>query len=69
MANRTIGKVTTASAAGGGVGAALAAIIVWGLNQAGVDAGTIEAAISVVLSAGLATLAGYLVKPDGKHEQ
>lgn len=68
MASRTVGKVTTASATGGGVGAALAAIIVWGLNQAGVDAGAIEAAISVVLSAGLAIVGGYLVKPDGKHE-
>lgn len=68
MASRTVGKVTTASATGGGVGAALAAIIVWALNQAGVDAGGIEAAISVVLSAGLAIVGGYLVKPDGKHE-
>lgn len=68
MASRTVGKVTTASATGGGVGAAIAAIIVWALNQAGVDAGGIEAAISVVLSAGLAVLGGYLVKPDGKHE-
>ena len=68
MASRTVGKVTTASATGGGVGAALAAIIVWALNQAGIDAGGIEAAISVVLSAGLAIVGGYLVKPDGKHE-
>ena len=70
--SRTIGKVTTASATGGGVGAALAAIIVWLLNQAGVEASAIESAISVVLSAGLAVLGGYLVpgdKPDtdGKH--
>lgn len=64
MAARTIGKVTTASATGGGVGAALAAIIVWLLNQAGIDANGIEAAISVVLSAGLAVLGGWLVKPD-----
>ena len=61
MATRSIGKVTTASATGAGVGAAIAAIIVWALNLAGVDAQAIEAAISVVLTAGIALLGGYLV--------
>lgn len=70
MAERKVGRVTTAAATGGGVGAALATIIVWLLHQAGVDADMIEGAISVVLSAGLAVLGGYLVPSEpgnGKH--
>ena len=61
MATRSIGKVTTAAASGGAVGAALAGILVWLLTQWGIDAGQIEAAISVVLTAGLGLLGGYLV--------
>lgn len=55
---KSTGTTTRASsngaAAGGGVGAALAALIIWILAQGGIDAGGIEWAINVILSAAVA---------------
>ena len=63
--------MVTASATGGAtVGNALAQIIVWGGEQAGWSMGGIEVAISVVLTAALGVLGGYLVPSPvkGAHE-
>lgn len=52
---KSLGTTTRASsngaAAGGGVGAAAAALFIWALAQAGIDAGAVEWAINVILSA------------------
>ena len=62
---RTVGQVTTAAGSGSGIGGALATLIVaiFGLAW---DAPTV-AALTTVLSAGLAFLGGYLV-PSRKGE-
>lgn len=69
--NRTVGPVTLAATAGGTTGAAIAQIIVWLLAQNGIDANPISAALTVVLSAALGIVGGYLVPPastrKGKH--
>ena len=56
-------KTTAAKArgagAGGGLGAALTAIIVWGGAQAGLDMGAIETPLAIVLSAVLAYVGAY----------
>lgn len=67
MPNRKVGKVTTASATGGAVGAALSAILIWLLAQAGIEASEIEAPLTVVLTAGLAILGGYVVPPEDEN--
>lgn len=56
---RSIGKVTTASASGGAIGAALAQILVHLVPYLS----PVEAAITVILTAGIALLGGYLVPP------
>lgn len=66
MANRSIGKVTTASASGGAIGAAFAQILVHLVPYLS----PVETAITVILTAVIALLGGYLVpSPDeqGKH--
>jgi hypothetical protein len=68
MRTRTIGKVTTASATGGAVGAALAGIIVWVLERAGVDARELEAPITVVLTALLGLLGGWAVPAPNEED-
>lgn len=62
---RTVGQVTTAAGSGSAIGGALATLIVaiFGLTW---DAATV-AALTTVLSAGLAFLGGYLV-PSRKGE-
>lgn len=57
--NRTVGPVTSATAVGGGLGAALAQILVhlWPYLE------PVESAVTVVLTAILALVAGYLVPP------
>lgn len=69
MAQRKVGKVTASSAVGGGIGVALASVLVWLLAQFGVDASPIETPLGVLMGAGLATIGGWLVKPAGKHEE
>ena len=67
MANRSIGKVSTAAASGGAIGAAFAQILVHLVPYLS----PVEAAITVILTAGIALLGGYLVPPiedgDGKY--
>lgn len=64
--------MVTASATGGAtVGNALAQIIVWLAEQAGADMTRIETALSVVLTAALGVLGGYLVpstRSKGRYE-
>lgn len=59
MANRSIGKVSTAAASGGAIGAAFAQILVHLVPSLS----PVEAAITVILTAGIALLGGYLVPP------
>lgn len=59
---RRVGPVTTAAAGGSALGTALAALAVWGLNLAGVDAAAVEVSLAVVITAGLTTLAGFLAR-------
>lgn len=61
-AKRTVGPVTTAAAGGSALGTALAALAVRGLNLAGIDAAAVEVSLSIVITAGLATLGGYLAR-------
>ena len=57
--NRQIGPVTGAATAGGGLGAALAKILVhlWPYLQ------PVESAVTVVLTVALALTGGYLIPP------
>lgn len=63
MRPKTIGKVTISSATGATIGAALATIIVWILARAGVDAADLQDPLTIILTAGLGVLGGYLVPP------
>lgn len=56
---RSIGRVTTSSTAGAGLGAALSQIIIHLVPSLG----PVEAAVSVVLTVLLGLLGGYLVPP------
>lgn len=58
-------RKVTAATVGGGLGAAASAIFVWALSQFGVDAGPIEWAIAVILSAGGSFFGGYQIR---EHE-
>lgn len=57
--NRVVGPVTGAATAGGGIGAALAQILVhfWPYLE------PVESAVTVVLTVALALIGGYLVPP------
>lgn len=57
--NRKVGQVTGAATAGGGLGAALAQILVhlWPYL------GPVESAVTVVFTVALSLVAGYLVPP------
>lgn len=63
MAERTIGKVTTASASGGAIGASLAQILVHLVPSLS----PVETAITVILTAVLGLMGGYLVPPKEEH--
>ncbi|MGO1320988.1 MAG: hypothetical protein ACTII7_07865 [Galactobacter sp.] len=63
MQPKTIGKVTISSATGATIGAALATIIVWILARAGVDAADLQDPLTIILTAGLGVLGGYVVPP------
>lgn len=56
---RIIGPVTAAAATGGTVGAAIAEIIVWFHPPAA----EIRAALTILLTAALSLIGGWLVKP------
>lgn len=65
MAARKVGPVTVAAAGGGTVGAALSDVIVWAYPPAE----PIGAALTIILTAALGVLGGWLVKPQkgGDH--
>lgn len=69
--NRTIGPVTIGAASGATVGASAAQITVWLLAQQGIDASPVEGALTVLATAVLGIVGGYLVRPassrKGKH--
>lgn len=64
-ADRRVGAVTVAAGSGSVVGTAGAQVIVWALALAGVDAGPIEGALSILLGAAGAVYGGYLVPGGG----
>ena len=64
---RHIGKVTAAATGGSTLGAALAQIIVWVGTQNGADMSDIESALTIVLTAVLGVVGGYLVPSEGEH--
>lgn len=58
---KTVGPITTASTAGAGIAGAATVLIVWGLTSAGVDVpAEVAQAITVLLAAAGALLAGWL---------
>lgn len=69
MAKRTVGAVTVAAASGSVVGAAAAAVTVWGLGQLGLDATPIEDALGILFAAAGATYGGYLVPARGSGKR
>ena len=62
--NRTVGPVTGAATAGGGLGAAIAQIIIhfWPYLE------PVESAVTVVLTVILALVGGYLVPPENPED-
>lgn len=64
-AERHVGTVTVAAGSGSVVGTAGAQVIVWLLALAGIDAGPIEGALSIILGAAGAVYGGYLVPGGG----
>lgn len=61
---RTVGTVTGATTAGGGLGAALSRIAVEFFPRLE----NVEAAVTVVLTVALALVAGYLVPPKDREQ-
>lgn len=61
---RTVGPVTGASTAGGGLGAALSQILVHYIDSLS----EVETAVTVVLTVVLALIGGYLIPPQGRDQ-
>ena len=60
MANRTVGPVTGAATAGGGLGAAIAQILVHYVDSLA----EVETAVTIVITVALALIGGYLIPPQ-----
>src|SRR5699024_11561905 len=64
MAYRTVGPVTGAATAGGGLGAAIAQILVHYVDSLA----EVETAVTVVITVALALIGGYLIPPQHRNQ-